>query len=455
MKQMKKRIAISVLALLAISVLTVSGCKKAGADGIHNTTPDYGRTVEDSLTITDTATTDNTAGPAQSGGTSTAGAAAADGGYRDDNDSVLGQIKAMTLDEKIGQMFIVGFKGYAPNDSIKSMIQDYHVGGVILFGNNVKNANQLLQLVNSIKEINAGNPSPLFLSVDEEGGRISRMPRELHLLPSNEEIGKVNNSDFSYGIGGVIAEEISAFGFNMDFAPVLDIFSNPENTVIADRSFGTEPGIVSKLGVQTMNGIRAKGVIPVVKHFPGHGDTSVDSHVGLPSVSYDMDRLEKFELVPFEAAVKNQADAVMIAHILLRQIDPEYPASLSKTVITDILREKMNFSGVVVTDDMTMDAIDGNYALGSAVVKSVGAGSDIILVCHGYGNQTEAIGALKAAVKNGSIPEKRIDESVFRILKLKSKYGLKDSQMPSADVDEINKKIDAVLSKWYNVSVEN
>lgn len=450
-KRMKKGIAILIIGFLTIAAL-VSGCTKGGTGGVHNTTSDYGRTVENSLTINGTTITDNTTGPAENGQTSTAGATTVTGGHRDDYDSMIGKIKAMTLDEKIGQMFIVGFKGYALNDSIRSMIQDYHIGGVILFGNNVKNADQLLQLINSIKKANSENSTPLFISVDEEGGRISRLPVELHKFPSNEEIGKVNNSDFSYSIGSTIAEEISAFGFNMDFAPVLDIFSNPENTVIADRSFGTEPQIVSKLGVQTMNGIRTKGVIPVVKHFPGHGDTSVDSHVGLPSVGYDMDRLKKFEFVPFEAAIKNQADAVMIAHILMQRIDPKYPASLSKTVITDILREKMNFSGVVITDDMTMDAIDKNYAIGSAVTRSVSAGSDIILVCHGYDNQLDAISALKTAVINGTVPEKRIDDSVLRILMLKSKYGLKDEQTPSVNVDEINKKIDEVLSKWYNVS---
>lgn len=290
----------------------------------------------------------------------------------------------------------------------------------------------------------------MFISVDEEGGRISRMPEHLHKLPSNEIIGEINNSDFSYSIGNVIAEEIKAFGFNMDFAPVLDIFSNPQNTVIKDRSFGTNAEIVSKLGMQVMKGIRSGGVIPVVKHFPGHGDTVVDSHVGLPLVSYDMKRLKSFELVPFKAAIENQADAVMIAHILMNVIDPENPASLSKVVITDILRKQMNFEGVVITDDMTMDAILKNYKIGNAAIKSIYAGSDIILVCHDYDNQLNVIDAFKAAAKNGTISEERVNESVYRILQLKNKYGLTDDKINLINVDEINKKIDAVLSKWYN-----
>ena len=357
------------------------------------------------------------------------------------------QIAKMTLDKKIGQMLIVGFKGYEIDENVRKMIQKYHVGGVILFRNNIENPDQLLSLVNSIKGINSKNRTPLFISVDEEGGRISRMPEQLHKLPSNEIIGEVNNSDFSYKIGRVLAAEVKSFGFNMNFAPVLDIFSNPQNKVIADRAFGTDADIVSKLGVQTMKGIRAGGVIPVVKHFPGYGDTLIDSHVGLPSVNHDMKRLESFEFVPFEAAIDNQADAVMIAHILMNSIDPKNPASLSKVVITDVLREKMNFDGVVITDDMTMGAIEKYYNIGDAVVKSVNAGSDIILVCHGYDNQVNAFIAFKAAVKNGKISEERVNESVYRILLLKNKYKLTDDKTVSISVDEINKKIDAVLVK--------
>ena len=365
-------------------------------------------------------------------------------------DKITEQIGKMSLEEKIGQIFIIGFKGIEINEDIRNMIQKYHVGGVILFRSNIESPDQLLTLINSIKSVNSNNKVPLFISVDEEGGRISRMPEQLHKLPSNQIIGEVNNSDLSYEIGGILAEEIKAFGFNLDFAPVLDIFSNPQNTVIGDRAFGTNAEIVSKLGVETMKGIRAGGVIPVVKHFPGHGDTVTDSHVGLPSVNYDMRRLKSFELIPFKAAIDNQADAVMIAHILMNSIDPENPASLSKTVISDILREQMNFSGVVITDDMTMGAIDKNYKISDAAVKSFNAGSDIILVCHGYENQVNAMDTFKAAVQNGTITEDRLNESVYRVLRLKGKYKLADVEMPSINVAEINKKIDAVLSKWYN-----
>lgn len=363
-------------------------------------------------------------------------------------DPIKRQINEMTLDEKIGQMVIVGFDGYAIDDNTRILIKNYHVGGFILYSYNVESSSQLLTLINSLKSMNSSNRIPLFTSVDEEGGRVSRMPAEFNKLPTNEAIGRINNADFSYKIGGVISEEIKSFGYNMDFAPVLDINSNPNNPVIGDRSFGTNAEVVSKLGVATMKGIQSGGIIPVVKHFPGHGDTSVDSHVGLPYVDHDLSRLKSFEFVPFDMAIKNGADAVMVAHILLTKIDPANPASMSKAIITDILRNQLKFNGVVITDDMTMGAIIKNYEISSAAVKSVNAGSDIILISRGYDDEVKVIDALKKAVENNTIPESRIDESVYRILKLKDKYNLKDTAISSIDVKKINSDISAVLDMY-------
>ncbi|WML37863.1 glycoside hydrolase family 3 N-terminal domain-containing protein [Clostridium sp. OS1-26] len=227
----------------------------------------------------------------------------------------------------------------------------------------------------------------------------------------------------------------------------IDIDPNPNNPVIGDRSFGSNAQIVSKLGVQTMKGIQAGGVIPVVKHFPGHGDTSVDSHVGLPAVSNDLNRLKSFELIPFEAAINNGADSVMVAHILLYKIDPAYPASLSKTIITDILRGQLGFMGVVITDDMTMGAIVKYYDISNAAVRSVNAGSDIVLVAHGYDYEEKVINALINAARNGTISMERINESVYRILKLKQKYNLNDATINSIDVNKINNDIQAILQQ--------
>jgi len=357
------------------------------------------------------------------------------------------KIAGMSLDEKIGQLVIVGLDGYTLDANMTNLIKDQKVGGVILFGNNVKDSNQLVELTNSLKSMNSQNKIPLFISVDEEGGRVSRMPSEIKKLPSNQVIGSKNDGDLSYNIGKIIGEELKLFGFNMDFAPVLDINSNPNNSVIGDRSFGNKLSIVTKLGIKTMDGMASSNIIPVVKHFPGHGDTSVDSHIGLPVVNKDLESLSNFELVPFKEAIKKNVDTVMVSHIVLNKIDATYPASMSKTVITDILRTSLNFSGVVITDDMTMGAIIKNYDIGDAAVKSINAGSDIVLVCHGYNNELKVINSIKTALSSNVIQESRLDESVYRILKLKEKYNINNVVISPVNISNLNDKIESLFSK--------
>ncbi|MDF2890715.1 MAG: putative anhydromuramoyl-peptide exo-beta-N-acetylglucosaminidase [Clostridia bacterium] len=365
-----------------------------------------------------------------------------------EKDPIAEQIKTMTLDEKIGQMIIAGIDGYEMNENEKGLIQNYHIGGFILFGRNIESPEQLLALNNSLRSANSQSKIPLILSVDEEGGRISRIPKVIKNLPANKAIGKINNKKFSYEIGLLLAEKVKAFGFNMDFAPVLDINSNPKNPVIGDRAFGSASEVVTDLGVQTMMGIKAGGAVPVIKHFPGHGDTSVDSHVGLPTVEHDLERLKSFELIPFEAAINNGAGCVMVAHILLPQIDAENPASLSSIMITDILRKQLNFEGVVITDDMTMAAITKNYDLAAAAIQAVKAGNDIILVAHKYENALFTFHTLNKAVLDGIIEEERIDQSVYRILKLKQDYHLQDDTVQRADIEKLNNKITDTLDKY-------
>lgn len=356
------------------------------------------------------------------------------------------EIKSMTLDEKIGQMVIAGIDKYSFDSNAESLLKDYKAGGFIILNQNVKNTNQLLKLINDIKTGNLKNNIPLFLSIDQEGGRIDRMPKIINRYPTNKEIGDKNSENLSYNIGSSLGFEVKSFGFNMDFAPVLDINSNPKNPIIGDRSFGSNADIVGRLGIQTMKGINSQGVISIVKHFPGHGDTSVDSHLGLPVVNNDLERLKSFELLPFQEAVKNNADGIMAAHILFPKIDPDNPASFSKIIINDILRNYLNFSGIIITDDMTMGAVVKNYDIGKAAIKSVAAGCDIVLVCHDYDKEVEVIKALRSAVNDGELTEDRIDESLRRILKLKKKYNLTDKIIDSVDINSINNKISSALN---------
>ncbi|WP_026679058.1 beta-N-acetylhexosaminidase [Fictibacillus gelatini] len=359
-------------------------------------------------------------------------------------------IAKMSLDEKIGQMIFAGIDGTTMNANTKTLIDRYKVGGVILYKPNIQSTNQTLALLNGLKKENSDNKMPLFLGVDQEGGRVQRLPDDWKKIPSSGEIGKVNRPEFSYEIGTLLGKELKAIGFNLDFAPVLDINSNPNNPVIGDRSFGSDSKKVSHLGIETMKGIKGQNVIPVVKHFPGHGDTSVDSHIGLPKVTKNLDQLRKFELVPFKQSITKGADVVMVAHILLPKIDSSNPATFSKRMITDVLRKEMKFKGVVMTDDMTMGAITKHYSIGDAAVKSVNSGSDVILIGHDYNQVITVIKAIKSAVQKGTVPESKINSSVYKIISLKQKYKLTNSPVQSVDVKGINRSIQETLHRYMD-----
>lgn len=363
------------------------------------------------------------------------------------SDPLSEQIRKMTLPEKIGQMLMVGLEGTTVNDHTMNLIRQYHVGGFILYKENMANTNQTLSLLNEIKSLNNGQ-IPLFLSVDQEGGKVNRMPEDYDEIPTNQAVGKINQPEFSFLIGALLAKQVKSVGFNMDYAPVLDINSNPQNPVIGDRSYGAEEKVVSKLGVQAMLGLQAQLVIPVVKHFPGHGDTSVDSHLDLPTVDKTINQLRRFELLPFAAAIKNKADVVMIAHILLPHLDADHPASFSRSIITNLLRKEMKFDGVVITDDMTMGGIVKHYDIKEAAVQSVLAGSDVVMVAHGYETAVEVINYLVSKVDDATISAGLIDQSVYRILQLKKKYQLVDAKISSVDVDALNENVRNVLRKY-------
>ena len=341
-------------------------------------------------------------------------------------------IAQMSIDEKVGQLIFAGITGKTVSEETKNLINEYKVGGIILFANNLDNPEQSIQLLNQIKMENDQNPLPLFLGVDQEGGRVERLP-DLIKLPTNQKIGTKNNEQFAYEIAELLGKQLHAFGFNLNFAPVLDVNSNPNNPVIGDRSFGDDIEAVSRLGIESMRGIQSQHIIPVIKHFPGHGDTDVDSHVELPLVDKSLEKLQALELVPFKKTIEAGADVIMNAHILLPQIDAEFPASMSEEVITGILREQLEFEGVVITDDMTMQAITAHFDIADAVVESVKAGTDIILMAHAYDDLVSVFNMLKEAILSGEITEERVNESLQRIIRLKWKYGIEDCLLYTSD----------------------
>ncbi|MCZ8522309.1 MULTISPECIES: beta-N-acetylhexosaminidase [Paenibacillus] len=363
-------------------------------------------------------------------------------------DEILEQVQAMSLDEKVGQLLLVGLDGTAADEHARTWIGTYHAGGFILFRDNIQNAAQLLKLAGDLKEANRQQEGvPLWMSLDEEGGRVSRMPEELAKPPSAAAVGRADKPAASLAVGQAVGRELAAFGMNMNFAPVLDVFSNPANTVIGDRAYGRDPALVGRVGIQTMKGLQSQQVTAVVKHFPGHGDTLADSHYGLPVVNHDLERLRSLELKPFAEAIRSGADAVMVAHILLPKLDAEAPASLSRRVITGLLREEMSFGGVVVTDDLVMSAITKRYSLGEAGVKAVEAGADVLLVGHGYEAGTEVFSAVKRALTEGVITGARLDESVARILRLKAKYRLRDERPGAVDTAALNEQLRSAVKQ--------
>ena len=355
-------------------------------------------------------------------------------------DSYQTQLENMSLAEKAGQVVICGLKGYEIDSDITSLIQDSKVGGVILFAKNIKDSTQLATITNSIK--NLSNPEiPPIIAIDEEGGMVSRMPYDIESMPSAYSIAQTGSTDLCYQSGEIIGKQLNALGLSTGFSPVLDIWSNPDNMIISSRAYGTTPEDVSTYATQAMLGLKSQEVIPVGKHFPGHGDTLDDSHYSLPVITKTKSELESYEFIPFKTAIDNGIPAIMVGHLLCTDIDNTYPASLSKTMVTGILKTELGFTGVVFTDDLTMDAIDNQYSVEDAGVMALNAGCDMLLVCHGYDNATNTINNIISAVENRTLSESRLNDAVYRILKLKSEYGITCNNVGTPDASALNQLV--------------
>ncbi|UVI29986.1 beta-N-acetylhexosaminidase [Paenibacillus spongiae] len=435
---MKKR-QLWIIAAVLLICMVAAGCAKSG-----NPTPDNGGKPTPPGEVRPQPEEQPPAGTDNKGNNN---GDSAQGSDEPENNAFQQVLAKMSLDQKIGQLIIAGVDGTAANNQDKRMIAEQHVGGIIFYKDNLASPKAVITYINQLKEWNKASAAPLILSVDQEGGKVSRLPG-LERLPSAAAIGATGKVPFASAVGSLLGREAEAMGLNMDYAPVLDINSNPDNPVIGTRSYGATAKVVTSMGMAVMSAIRNEGVIPVVKHFPGHGDTSVDSHLELPVVHKNLEQLKEFEWKPFAEAIGQGADAVMVAHILFPKIDEDYPSSLSKTIITDHLRGTLGFEGVVMTDDMTMGAIAQNYGIGEAAVRTVMAGSDIVLVAHEYGNVDKVIQALKQSVTKGELTEQRIDESVMRILELKQRYKLNDEPVASPSLSKLNADIRSVLKQY-------
>lgn len=341
----------------------------------------------------------------------------------------------MSLREKVGQLFIVRPEALAENsnaetapatdrvdDAVISRIEEYPVGGIALFSRNITSAEQLPMFISDLQN---SSKYPLFIAVDEEGGRVARIANsgyfDVASYKSMEDIGKSGDASKAEEVGRQIGLYLKELGFNLDFAPVADTNTNPQNIVIGDRSYGSDPALVARMVSAQLDGMHDSGIMGTLKHFPGHGDTKDDTHSGYVSIEKTWDELKECELVPFIAAFP-KADMVMVSHITAVNVTSDkLPTSMSETMITGKLRNELGYDGVIITDAMAMGAVADNYTSADAAVTAVKAGVDIVLMPQ---NLDEAFNGVMNAVTDGEISMARLDESVMRILKLKARYKL-------------------------------
>ncbi|TGK37534.1 beta-glucosidase [Leptospira gomenensis] len=337
-------------------------------------------------------------------------------------------VDKMTPEELTGQVIHVAIPGKTLDQTAEKEIQEILPGGIILFGMNLGTKQEILKLNMELqKKSMEASKLPLLISVDQEGGRVLRVKDGVTQFPGAMALGQTKNADLAYKVGFVTSYQLRKLGLNFVFAPDLDINNNPDNPVINTRSLGSSPELVTKIGIGYEKGARLGGAIPTIKHFPGHGDTNVDSHLGLPKIDKDLDALETMELIPFRESIKQGAEVVMSAHIVYPKLDPNFPATLSSKILTGILREKLGFQGVIITDAMEMDAIDVHYKDNDPGVLAILAGADILLMTSWGKTTRDMKNQILSAYKKGTFQKGERDllkEAAYRQILLKLKHGI-------------------------------
>ena len=313
---------------------------------------------------------------------------------------------------RAGKLFMVGVPGPALDRATRSFLKAHAVGGVILFRRNVTDLGALVALT---AELHALSPDqPILVGIDHEGGRVSRLDEPFTQFPAAAVLGRARSPHLAYRQGIAMGEELRSVGIDIDFAPVLDVATNANNPVIGDRSFGAHPRTVARLGISMVHGLQRAGVVPVGKHFPGHGDTDVDSHLDLPVVKRGTAELDRIEIFPFRRAIQTGIEALMTAHVVFTTLDAEHPATLSRRILADLLRERLRFRGVVFSDDLEMKAISDRFAPDDAAILAVEAGVDWLLACQTLGFAEQAIGGLARAAARRPRLAARMEEAAAR-----------------------------------------
>ncbi len=367
-------------------------------------------------------------------------------------------INQMTLEEKIGQLFLLAFAGDRL-DEARVLMEDYFVGSSYISNDNVPTPEKAFALCTQLQSFAANTrlKIPLMLGADQEGAWGVMVPGSC-TGPGNMALGATNLPEDAYQMYKVIGQELSAVGLNTLFAPAADCNSNPHNSIIGMRSFGENPKRVAAMTAAAVRGTRDGGAIPTVKHFPGHGDTTTDSHRGIPTVNRSKEELFAIDLFPFAEGIKADVDIVMTSHIIFTALDPQRPATLSPIILQDVLRKELGFDGVILTDSMNMKAMKKNYAPEDSAVQAFNAGVDLIMLAEEHydhdaknylRNQIALLEAVKTAVQNGQLPLERVDDAVRRVLSLKSRYNLfpKSKTQWQSVGSEANRKVELEVSR--------
>ena len=349
------------------------------------------------------------------------------GSFSPNDERVVEQYLArLSLEQKIGQRLLFGIPGTRVGERTRRLVREGYLGGVLLTRQNIAGREQLSRFTSELQELARQNHPPigLLVAVDQEGGRVSRLDLDrLSRFPPPHDWAGYGDPFYIEAVAYITAREALQLGCNLNLAPVLDLYALGDGTIIGDRSMGAEASEVASLGLAYLAGARRAGMAAAIKHFPGHGRTVVDTHQKLAVLEVDGETLWNHDLLPFRMAIQNNVEAVMTAHILYPRLDPDYPVTLSEKIVRGLLRDRLGFEGVVISDDIEMGALAANYPPREILKRSILAGVDIILAVGGL-DALKLIGEVKGLLASGEVSEEQIEEGVRRVLRLKLKYGL-------------------------------
>ena len=330
-----------------------------------------------------------------------------------------------------GQLAIAGFAGHSIPAELKALAREFDLGGVIFFARNVESPEQVAELSRQAQGLAA--ELPLWVSVDQEGGRVARLKAPFTEWPPMMTLGRSADEQLARRFAVALASELKAVGISLDFTPVLDIHTNPQNPVIGDRALADTAEEVARLGKVLIEVLQENGIAACGKHFPGHGDTSTDSHFELPLIEHPPDRIDRVELVPFRAAIESRVASIMTAHILIPALDPDRPATLSPRIVDEMLKQQLGYEGLVLSDDLDMKAISGRFGIAEATVGAIAAGCDAVLMCGADQDvQARAIEAVIRAVEAEELPLKRVEDALARHRRVKERFLFRRAR-PLAD----------------------